>query len=299
MSTFRSEINRVLKDRMSADSDVVVLGQSIRDPYGGAFKVTRGLTRHFDDRIIDLPISEASSIGLAVGMSLEGYLPVVEIMFSDFLTLCVDQVFNGIVKFNDMYDLKARVIIRAATGAGRAYGSTHSQNMEAFFLAIPHVAIFTPGLYTSFDQMYTEAFEHEGASLIVEEKLLYDLEMRATEKNDFTDSVLDVATYGCFAHIVRDLADKYPINPVLFDRIKPLPEFNAGNKTCLVVEPSYCDQTFASWFAWKAGRKYEQLHFLGAVQPTLPCNPEDERRCIVNAERIEQEIKRVLKARHA
>ena len=100
---FLESLQNGLSEAFEEDERVVLMGEDIRDPYGGAFKVSRGLSTSFPDRVINTPISEAGFTGVAGGMAIRGLRPVVEIMFGDFLTLCTDQIVNHITKFASMY----------------------------------------------------------------------------------------------------------------------------------------------------------------------------------------------------
>ncbi|MFZ7128304.1 MAG: alpha-ketoacid dehydrogenase subunit beta, partial [Desulfobacterales bacterium] len=97
--TVLESLNQSLHQAMAEDALVFLLGEDVLDPYGGAFKVARGLSTAFTDRVITTPISEAGITGVAGGMALRGLRPVVEIMFGDFSTLIADQVLNHIAKF--------------------------------------------------------------------------------------------------------------------------------------------------------------------------------------------------------
>ncbi|MFV0276921.1 MAG: hypothetical protein ACK5HY_07025, partial [Parahaliea sp.] len=136
-------INRALGDWMSADPDVVLLGEDIRSPYGGAFKVTRGLSFAHPDRVLNTPISEAAIVGIGNGLALGGKRPVVEIMFGDFLTLCFDQILNHAAKFRGMYNRQVEnpLVVRTPMGGGRGYGPTHSQNLEKHFAGVPGLRV--------------------------------------------------------------------------------------------------------------------------------------------------------------
>ena len=81
----------------------MLLGEDLHDPYGGAFKVTAGLSTAFPGRVISTPISEAGMVGAGIGLALAGFRPVVEVMFADFLTLAMDQIYNHAVKFPGMF----------------------------------------------------------------------------------------------------------------------------------------------------------------------------------------------------
>ena len=92
MTTVLESLNAALQQALTLDERVVIMGEDILDPYGGAFKVTRGLSEAFPERVLTTPISEAGFTGIATGMALRGLRPVVEIMFGDFLTLAADQI---------------------------------------------------------------------------------------------------------------------------------------------------------------------------------------------------------------
>ena len=79
-------LNESLFRLMSEDERVFLIGEDIVDPYGGAFKVTKGLSSRFPDRVLSTPISEAGLTGFAIGLALRGFRPIVEIMFGDFIT---------------------------------------------------------------------------------------------------------------------------------------------------------------------------------------------------------------------
>ena len=93
-------LHRILDDRPEA----IVLGEDLHDPYGGAFKVTEQLTNTFPDRALSTPISEAGIIGAGIGLAMAGKRPLVEVMFADFLSLGMDQIYNHAVKFPPLFD---------------------------------------------------------------------------------------------------------------------------------------------------------------------------------------------------
>lgn len=140
-------INSALRRIMTKDSNVVLLGEDIRDPYGGAFKVTKGLSSDFSDRVINTPISESAIVGIATGMAMAGFIPIVEIMFGDFVTLCADQIINGASKFVELFNMPIPMVIRIPVGAGRGYGPTHSQSLEGMFMDVPNIDIVCPSIY--------------------------------------------------------------------------------------------------------------------------------------------------------
>lgn len=169
--TYRALINKNLKEIMHRHNEIILLGQSIRDPYGGACKVTRGLTKEFPDKIIDTPISEHSTMGIAIGLSMSGNLPIVEIMFSDFLTLCVDQIVN-VQKVISEYHCDISIIIRTMDQAGILYGPTHSKNMEWLMSALG-LKVYDVKELKTLDK-WEEILLNKGITVILEHKPLYE-----------------------------------------------------------------------------------------------------------------------------
>ena len=161
---------------MAQNNDIYFIGEDILDPYGGAFKISKDLSTKFPDRVITTPISEAGIIGIGTGLALEGFYPIVEIMFGDFLTLGFDQIINSAAKFRKMYNNKVRVplTIRTPMGGGRGYGPTHSQSLESFFMGIPGFKVFNLNIFHNIYETLEQIIIHEpDPKLIVEHKLDY------------------------------------------------------------------------------------------------------------------------------
>jgi len=168
-------LNWALHNALDEDDRVVLLGEDILDPYGGAFKVTRGLSAKYPEKVIATPISEAGIVGIATGMALRGLRPIVEIMFGDFLTLTADQIINHLTKFRWMYNEQVNlpVVIRTPMGGRRGYGPTHSQTLEKLFLGVPGLVILAPCDLGDPGWLLKATLEIEDPVLFVENKLLY------------------------------------------------------------------------------------------------------------------------------
>jgi 2-oxoisovalerate dehydrogenase E1 component len=168
---------------LKADARIVMIGEDIEGPYGGAFKVTKTLSQEFPGRVRNTPISEATIVGLGNGLALGGMLPVVEIMFGDFLTLAADQIINHAAKFRFMYNDQVTVplVIRTPMGGRRGYGPTHSQSIEKHFLGLPDTMMLAlhsrvdPGFI--YDRLFATI---DRPTIVIENKLLYG--MRLSEK---------------------------------------------------------------------------------------------------------------------
>lgn len=176
MTSVLESLNKALHRAFSADERVYLLGEDVLDPYGGAFKVTQGLSTTYPDRVLTTPISEAGIVGVAAGMAMRGLLPVVEIMFGDFVTLIADQLINHIAKFRWMYNDQVRVplVIRSPMGGRRGYGPTHSQTLEKLYLGVPGLRVLAPTtLGNPGELLYHTILEEEDPVLFIENKLLY------------------------------------------------------------------------------------------------------------------------------
>jgi pyruvate/2-oxoglutarate/acetoin dehydrogenase E1 component len=171
-------LNRALRDACDEDPRVILIGEDLLDPYGGAFKVARGLSTAFPERVITTPICEASIVGVATGLALRGFRPVAEIMFGDFLFLAADQIVNHAAKFPSMYNLELPLVVRTPMGGGRGYGPTHSQSLEKHFLGVPGLSVAAPSCFHDAGAMLRTALTKTNPVLFVEHKLLYPEPLR-------------------------------------------------------------------------------------------------------------------------
>ncbi|MDA4846582.1 alpha-ketoacid dehydrogenase subunit alpha/beta [Hoeflea poritis] len=140
--TVRQALNAALHRMLEQSPEVILLGEDLHDPYGGAFKVSERLTTAYPDRVLSTPISEAGIVGAGIGLAMAGKRPIVEIMFADFLSLGMDQIYNHAVKFPPLFDeVTVPLVIRAACGGGRGYGATHSQTPESLCASVPGLTV--------------------------------------------------------------------------------------------------------------------------------------------------------------
>ena len=189
--TVGRELNAALHAMMSDDDRVVLIGEDLFDPYGGAFKITQGLSTRFPDRTITTPISEAGLVGVANGMALRGLRPVAEIMFGDFMALAADQIINHAAKFEGMYNCQVRcpVTIRTPMGGRRGYGPTHSQSIESAFLGLPGIEIVAPSPFHPVGELLRGAvLRSERPTLFIENKLMYPRPLRLPDGASYVDS---------------------------------------------------------------------------------------------------------------
>jgi 2-oxoisovalerate dehydrogenase E1 component len=176
------ELNFALDELLLHDKNVVLMGEDIKDPYGGSFKVTAGLSTKYPGRVINTPISEAGITGIAVGMALQGMKPIVEIMFGDFLTLCSDQLVNHAVKYLE-YGKKLHLVVRTPMGGRRGYGMTHSQSLEKMFCGIQGLLVVAPSIYHNCGELLKRSVEYGQPVLFIENKAMYGEKLLNIEKH--------------------------------------------------------------------------------------------------------------------
>jgi 2-oxoisovalerate dehydrogenase E1 component len=181
--TVRASLNAALRSLLERDPRVLVMGEDLHEPYGGAFKVTAGLSSAFPGRVISTPISEAAIVGAAIGLALAGFRPIVEVMFADFLTLAMDQLYNHAVKFGAMFDgVQVPLVVRTPAGGRRGYGPTHSQNPENLMTAVPGLTVvFGSHRHDAGALLEAATLDWPYPVLFFEHKLLYSLPQSADD----------------------------------------------------------------------------------------------------------------------
>ena len=131
---------------MRRDPSVVYLGEDV-GAYGGIFSSTTGLLDEFGPtRVIDTPISETAFIGLATGAAVEGMRPIAELMFADFMGVCLDQIYNHMAKihFESGGNVRVPMVLTTAVGGGYSDGAQHSQCLWGTFAHLPGMKVVVP-----------------------------------------------------------------------------------------------------------------------------------------------------------
>lgn len=223
----RLALNDALQKLLEHDENVILLGEDLHDPYGGAFKVTAGLSDKYKNRVISTPISEAGITGAGIGLAMAGKKPIVEIMFADFLTLCMDQIYNHAVKFPGMFaESSVPIVIRAPCGGRRGYGPTHSQSLENIFVSVPGLTVIfgshrhqigqllinvtmrwpNPTLFLEHKLLYGEKLDAQGYKAISHENGDVGAELFPTLRSGSTDPDVTLLSYGGMLPIAEKAA---------------------------------------------------------------------------------------------
>ena len=187
VKTYREALNEALHEEMERDATVIVLGEDVAggaggtgDPVeaaGGIFGVTHGLARKFGrDRVIDTPISESAIMGAGAGAALAGYRPVAELMFADFIGVCMDQVYNQAAKFRYMFGgkMECPLVIRTAMGAGMNMGAQHSQTIYPILTSVPGLKVAIPSNAADAKGLLKTAIRDNDPVVFFEHKALYN-----------------------------------------------------------------------------------------------------------------------------
>jgi acetoin:2,6-dichlorophenolindophenol oxidoreductase subunit beta len=184
--SFREAINEALRLEMRRDPRVIVMGEDVaggmgaageQDAWGGVLGVTKGLISEFGpERVRDTPISESAFIGAAVGAAATGLRPVAELMFIDFMGVCLDQILNQAAKLRYMFGGRATVplVIRTMYGAGLRAASQHSQSLYPIFTHIPGLKVVIPSSPYEAKGLLIRAIRDDDPVIFCEHKMLYD-----------------------------------------------------------------------------------------------------------------------------
>ncbi len=173
--TYAQAIKEAMTLEMRRDENVFLMGEDV-GLYGGAFGVSVGMFEEFGpQRIKDTPISEAAIAGAAAGAAVTGLRPIAEIMFSDFITISMDQLINQAAKIRYMFGGAAKVpmVLRAPAGSGTGAAAQHSQSPEAWFCNAPGLKVVIPSTPADAKGLLIAAIRDDNPVLFLEQKLLY------------------------------------------------------------------------------------------------------------------------------
>ncbi|MBU5208665.1 alpha-ketoacid dehydrogenase subunit beta [Bacillus safensis] len=173
--SYLEAVQEAMSQEMRENQDVFILGEDI-GVYGGAFGVTRGMIEEFGpERVRNTPISEAAIAGGAVGAALTGMRPILELQFSDFITIAMDQLVNQAAKTRYMFGGKGKVplVVRTPAGSGTGAAAQHSQSLEAWMAHIPGLKVVQPSTAYDAKGLLKAAMDDDNPVIFYEHKLLY------------------------------------------------------------------------------------------------------------------------------
>ncbi len=162
LSTSKAMVEAIAQE-MEANPEVIYLGEDV-GAYGGIFSSTTGLLDRFGkDRVLDTPISESAFIGLAIGAATEGMRPIAELMFADFMGVCLDQIYNHMAKihFESGGNVKVPMVLTTAVGGGYSDGAQHSQCLWGTFAHLPGMKVVVPSTPADAKGLMTSAIRDD------------------------------------------------------------------------------------------------------------------------------------------
>jgi pyruvate/2-oxoglutarate/acetoin dehydrogenase E1 component len=319
--TFSEAICEALREEMKRDETVFLMGEDI-GRFGGVFGVTKGLVDEFgEERIRDTPISETALVGGAVGASITGTRPVVEIMFADFLAICMDEVHHkaGKWRYNHGGQFKLPLVIRTAMGHVFGAGPEHSECPEAFYLHSPGLKIAAPSTPYDVKGLLKTAIREDNPILFFEHKLLYSKKGPVPEeeylipfgKADIKRNGKDVSivTYSFMTHevleaseilskdgIEAEVIDLRTLSPM--DRGMVVDSVKKTNRVIIVEEGNLTGGVGAEIAAWITEEAFDFLDApvkrVASKDVPIPFNPVMEGFVIPNTGDIIQAIKEVV-----
>jgi pyruvate/2-oxoglutarate/acetoin dehydrogenase E1 component len=301
-------INAGIADAMEQDASVVLIGIDV-GAGGGIFTVTKGLRDRFGDgRIIDTPISEMGYVGAAVGAAMTGLRPIVEIMFMDFIGVCLDPILNQAAKLPYMTAgaLQCPIVFRTQTGAGRSAGAQHSQSLETMFAHIPGLRVVMPATVTDAHDLLVAAVEDPNPVVFVENRRLYG--MRGPVREDplplgkarvaRAGAEVTVVTWGQMLRECLTAAAEATVSLEVIDLRSLVPldmetVIESADRTgrLLIVHEAVQDFGAGAEIAARAGEElYDVLRVpvrrIGAPAVPMPFSPSLERALIPSAARV-------------
>jgi Pyruvate/2-oxoglutarate dehydrogenase complex, dehydrogenase (E1) component, eukaryotic type, beta subunit len=182
--TYLEAVREAMSQEMRKNEDIYILGEDI-GVYGGAFGVTRGMIEEFGpERVRNTPISEAAIAGAAVGSALTGMRPILELQFSDFITIAMDQLVNQAAKLRYMFGGKGKVpmVVRTPAGSGTGAAAQHSQSLEAWMAHIPGLKVVQPSTAYDAKGLLKAAIDDDNPVIFYEHKLLYKTKSHVPEE---------------------------------------------------------------------------------------------------------------------
>ena len=212
-------VRETLHDALARDERVLIMGEDV-GARGNVFLITKGFLEEFGpQRIIDTPLAEASIVGVAIGMAMEGLRPIAEIQFADFIYPAFNQIVGEAAKtrYRSNGDYTCPLVIRTPYGGGVRGALSHSVSIEALFYHVPGLKILAPSTPADIKGLLTAAIEDPDPVLFLEHKKTYRLVKGAVPEGHFVLPIgkadikkegaqLTVVSYGLYVHQALDAA---------------------------------------------------------------------------------------------
>ncbi|MBI44652.1 MAG: dehydrogenase [Candidatus Marinimicrobia bacterium] len=317
---FVDAIKDCLYRKMDCDSNVLIMGQDIAE-YGGVFKVTEGFLDKFGkDRVRNTPIIESGIIGTAMGLAIEGYKPIVEMQFADFVSVGFNQIVNNLAKTYYRWRQPVNVTLRLPTGGGIGAGPFHSQSNESWFFHVPGLKLVYPSNPVDAKGLLLSSIDDENPVLFFEHKALYRSLSDKVPVGDFHTDLgkakiiqhgdnLTIVSYGMGIIWIKDFINKNPDYKELlevidlrtllpWDKNTILQSIKKTNKLLIINEDNITGSISGEISAYIAENAFEYLDApilrLGSLDTPIPFFPSLEKEIYFPINKIEESIKKLI-----
>ncbi|MEX2419560.1 MAG: dehydrogenase E1 component subunit alpha/beta [Acidimicrobiia bacterium] len=229
--TLLDAVAQALDEEMERDERVFILGEDV-GPFGGAFKVTKGLYEKYGpNRVIDTPIAESAIVGGAVGAALMGQLPIVELQYTDFIYPAMDQITTEAAKYHWKAGKAVPIVIRGPSGAGLRAGPFHSISPEGMLAHHAGIKVVVPSTPTAAKGLMLAAIRDPNPVMFLEHKKLYRSVKEAIPPGDYEIEIgkarvaregddVTIVTWGAMVHTSLEAAERLAaegIEPEIID----------------------------------------------------------------------------------
>ena len=317
---FVDAISDCLYNKMKSDSKVILMGQDIAG-YGGVFKVTEGFVEEFgQDRVRNTPIIESGVIGTAMGLAIEGFKPVVEMQFADFVSVGFSQIVNNLAKTFYRWNQSLNVTLRLPTGAGIGAGPFHSQSNESWFYHVPGLKLVYPSNPIDAKGLLLSSIDDENPVLFFEHKALYRSIKSEVEESNYhipigkakkiiEGSEVSIITYGMgviwMQEFIKDnsqyngLIEVVDLRSLLpWDKEMVFDSVKKTNKVMILNEDNITGSISAEISAVISEHLFEYLDApilrLGAIDTPIPFSSNIEKNIYLPVKKIKKAIKKLL-----
>lgn len=320
VKTILEAIHDTLWKAMETDERVVVLGEDV-GAKGGVFRVTAGFLERFgEERVIDTPLAELSIVGVAIGMALNGLLPVAEIQFADFIHPAFDQIVNEAarIRYRSNGVFECPMVIRTPYGGGIHGGLYHSQSVEGFFTHVPGLKVIAPSTPYDAAGLLWAAIQDRDPVLFLEHKKTYRLIRGEVPDELFTIPIgkgeikrqgedITVIAYGLMLHYALEAAERVAKDGISVEVVDPrtllpvdkeliLESVKKTSKVLIVHEDNKFMGFGAELAAMIVEEAFEWLdapvkRLCGPDVPAMPFNEPQENWFMPNPDKIEAAIR--------
>tara|TARA_Y100001970_G_scaffold20772_1_gene23451 strand:- start:5012 stop:6991 length:1980 start_codon:yes stop_codon:yes gene_type:complete len=312
-------ISNGLRNIMQKNHKTIIMGQDISE-YGGVFKITKGFLDEFGShRVKNTPIIESGILGASVGLALDGFIPIIEMQFADFVSCGFNQIVNNIAKTHYRWNESLNIVIRMPYGAGMAAGPFHSQSPESWFFHTPGLKIVAPSNPFDAKGLLNSSVDDPNPVLYFEHKYMYRSIKGIVPENDYNVEIgkadikkigtdVSVITYGMGVHWIMDISNKLEqdgINIEIIDLRSLIPwdkelvsqSVSKTNRVLILHEANLTGGIGAEISAYISEKLFKFLDApvmrLGGLDTPIPFSAELEK-IYLPINKIEQKIKELV-----